>query len=79
MIRLTQNRNESINPIVRSSWPARLFSSMHRITISKRENATQFNNLMSQLNEGMEHKRIRTLKIFEFENTRNCVKKCCRH
>ena len=38
---------------------------MHRNTISKRETVTQFNNLMAQFNEGIEHNRIRTLQIFE--------------
>ena len=53
---------------------------MRRLTISKRETVTQFNdNLVAQFNEGMGHKRIRTLKIFEFENTRSHVKKCCGH
>ena len=53
---------------------------MRRLTISKRETVTQFNdNLMAQFNEGRGHKRIRTLKIFEFENTRSHVKKCFDH
>ena len=53
---------------------------MHRLTISKRETVTQFNdNLMAQFNEGMGHKRTGTLKTFEFENTRSHVKKCCDH
>ena len=34
---------------------------------------------MGQFNERMEHNRIRTTKIFEFENTRNNVKKYCDH
>ena len=34
---------------------------------------------MAQFNEGVGHKRIRTLKTFEFENTRSHVKKCCDH
>ena len=40
---------------------------MHRITIFKRETVTQFNKLMAQFDEGMEHKRIGTLKIFNLE------------
>ena len=39
---------------------------------------TQSNdNLMAKFTEGMDHKIIRTLKIFEFENTKSHVKKCC--
>ena len=50
---------------------------MHCLTIFKRETVTKFNdNLMAQFNEGMGHKRMRTIKIFEFENTRSRVKKC---
>ena len=40
---------------------------MHRITISKRETVTQFNKLMAQLDEGMEHNRTGVLKIFNLE------------
>ena len=52
---------------------------MHRLKILKRETDPIHYNLMAQFNEGMGHKRIRTLKIFEFENTRSHVKKCCDH
>ena len=53
---------------------------MHRLTFSKSEAVTRFNNnIMTQFNNGIEHKRIRTLKTFEFENTRSHVKKCCDH
>ena len=49
---------------------------MHRLTFSKSEGVIQFNDkLMTQFNEGMTHKRNRTM----FENTRNHVKKCCDH
>ena len=34
---------------------------------------------MAQFNEGMGHKRIRTIKIFEFENTKSHIKKCWNH
>ena len=34
---------------------------------------------MSQFNEGMGHKKIRTIKIFKFENIRSHVEKCCDH
>ena len=40
---------------------------MHRITISKRETVTQFNKLMAQFDEGMEHNRTGVLKIFNLE------------
>ena len=34
---------------------------------------------MTQFNQGKEYEGIRTIKIFEFENTRSYVKKCCDH
>ena len=34
---------------------------------------------MTQFNEGEKYEWIRTSKIFEFENTKSYVKKCCDH
>ena len=48
---------------------------MHRLMIPKRETVTQINdNLIAQFNKRMGYKRIRTLQIFEFKNTRSHVK-----
>ena len=77
MIRLTQNQNESINSVVRSCYSKRLFSDMHCFTMSICETVHQFNNnLITQFNQGKGYRGIRTIKIFEFENTISDVKKC---
>ena len=45
---------------------------MHRFTISTCETVSQ----MTKFNERKGYKGIKTIKIFEFENTRSYIKKC---
>ena len=46
--------------------------------ISICETVPQFNNnLTTQFNEGKGYKGNGSIRIFEFENTKNDVKKCC--
>ena len=76
---MTQNRNESINSIVWSHCPKKLFYGMHRFMISTCDTVPQFNdNLRTEFNEGKRYQGIRIIKIFEFENRSN-VKKCRNH
>ena len=57
-----------------------IFELMHDFMISICETVSQFNcNLMTQFDEGKRYIGIRTIKIFEFENIRRDIKKCCSH
>ena len=52
---------------------------MYRFTISPVETVPQFNdNLRIQFNEGNVYQEIKTVKTFEFENTRSNAKKMLR-
>ena len=77
LYRLTQNRNK-LNSTVWSCCPKGLFSSIHRFMISLCKTLPQSNdNLMAQFNKKKGYEGIRTIKIFEPENTRSDVKKYC--
>ena len=72
MIRLTHNRNESRNLIVGNNIVEKDY---FLICIAS---GFPICETVPQLGEGKRQKGIRTIKIFEFENTRpSKVKKCC--